>query len=31
MDLSKPREGIRDMGIQEVQLAVPGDEDERGR
>ena len=36
MDPSKPfstsklREGIRDIGLQEVQIAVPGDEDERG-
>ena len=28
---SKLREGIRDIGLQEVQIAVPGDEDERGR
>ena len=27
---SKLREGIRDIGLQEVQIAVPGDEDERG-
>ena len=27
---SKLREGIRDIGLQEVQIAVPGDGDERG-
>ena len=27
---SKLREGIRDIGLQEVQIAVHGDEDERG-
>ena len=27
----KLREGIHDIGLQEVQIAVPGDEDERGR